>query len=222
LLRKTLYKAFTLTRLTLAVSITAVIGLAVGSMSTTLVHAHSHSDVMRESIQSARLAMMKLEVMLRAAKLVTCAGGSRLVIWTGDANDDGRINVGELVLVRYDAGAEKVEYWRVVFPETMSQGLRKALNRTLTLNEATDAGLVAEALGAGGLAGYLARPALASSVTGFEMAADAPPPRSRLLALRVAAGPPDQHITLSNAVRLRADATEYVDNVDGQWVLDLP
>jgi hypothetical protein len=59
-------------------------------------------------------------------------------------------------------------------------------------------------------------------VTGFAAGAYPPAPRTTLVALELAAGSPERHLTVSTAVRLRADATEAVETVDDQWVLKLP
>lgn len=215
-------KAFTLTELMIGMAIVAVIGLAVVGIASALAYADSSTDSMHESIQSARLAMMKMKTVLRSAKLVAAASNGRLVLWTGDANDDKQINITELVLVKYDAGAGTIEYWQVAFPESMPAGRLRALNVTVTLDEATEAAGVENLLSQATYASYLAKPAWALGATSFEMAVDADPPLSRLVVLRLGVGPIDQHIEVSSAVRLRADATQYVQNVEDSWTLDLP
>ncbi len=215
-------KAFTLPELVIAVSITAVIALAVAGLAAALTHAHGTTDTMRESIQSARLAMMKMETALRTGKLVPSASAGRLVVWTGDENEDKQINVAEIVLFKHDAGDGTIQRRQVVFCPTMPPETREALNRSYTLEEVTDGADVEDELNRPEYASYLSAPVLATGVTGFEMGTDVDPPQSRLVLLQVAVGPADQHITLSNAVQLRADATGYVSKVQGSWVLNLP
>jgi len=202
--RTTPRKALTLPELVMAVSITALVGLAVATVASALSYAHGRSDAMRESIQSARMAMMRTGAELRKARLVGCAADGRIVLWAGDADEDGDINVSEVVLVRYDDEEATVEQWQVVFPPSMPPETREALDVALTVEQLADGAAVEAYISQATYAGYLAQWVLAAEVADFETGWDAAPPETRLVTLRLAVGPADQRMTLSTAVRLRA------------------
>ncbi len=215
-------KALALAELVLAISIATVVAGAVAGLAAGLSRAHASTDVLRETVHSMRMGMMRLERALRTAKLVTAAETARLVLWTGDANGDGEINVDELLLMGHDAEAGTLVSRHVVFPEGMGRGLRKVLNAPLPLEACTDAAGVDALLDSAVYRRHVARLVLAEGVTGFAAGALPPAPRTTLVTLELAAGPPGRRLTLSAAVRLRADATEAVDRADEQWVLKLP
>jgi hypothetical protein len=126
-------KALTLAELILAIGIAAVVAGAVAVLAAGLSHAHARTEALRETVHSMRMGMMRLERALRTAKLVTAAETGRLVVWTGDANGDGQINVDELLLLGHDADAGTLVSRQLVFPEDMARGLRKLLNVPLPL-----------------------------------------------------------------------------------------
>lgn len=215
------HKGFTLSELVLAVSITAVIGLAVVSVAVALSHAHSHSDVMTESIQSARAGMLSMEASIRRARLVAGMDTGTVVLWLGDAYEDKQINLDELVVVRYLPDNDTIEHWQVIFPEGMSEATLSALNVTRTLAQAGDPSAVLDLMSQTIYADSLSTRVLATGVDDFQAVMDAAPPFSRIVLLRVAVGPPDQRIKLTNAARLRADAVDSVEMVEGVPVLNL-
>jgi len=121
-------KAFTLAELLMALSLTAVIALAAATLAGALSSAREQTDAMAGAIQSGRAAMMNLDASLRKARLVTAAEANSLVIWTGDANEDERINVNELVLLTSQPASQTVERWEVFFPDSLSLKLLDSLN----------------------------------------------------------------------------------------------
>jgi len=220
--RRSADKAFTLAELLMAVSITSIIALAVAAMATALGHAQSSTDSMREAIQSARIGVLRMGDTLRTSKLVTCASSDRLIAWTGDANDNDEINLSELVMFRYQPDDDTIEQWQILFPDSMPAPQRAVLDITRTLSQAVNGSGIENTMSRATYASYLVRPVLASSVNSFTMEASPGVPETAVVRLRVNVGEGVQQITLNNTAGLRADATEYVEQSQGAWVLNLP
>jgi len=214
-------RAFTLAELVMALSLTAVIALAAATLAGALSSAHGQTDAMSGAIQSGRTAMMSLDASLRKAKLVAAADGSRLVLWTGDANGDERINVNELVLLTSQPASHTVERWEVVFPASMAPALLEALNVQRDLADVDAVDDVTALLEQAVYQDYLIKTILATDVVDFQVVADQTAPLSRLLLLRLRVGPTGQQIALTNSVRLRADVVDRVAMIEGVPVLDL-
>jgi Tfp pilus assembly protein FimT len=217
-------KAFTVGELLIAMSITAVVGLAVATVAGALSRAHAQAESARDAVQSGRAGMARIEAVLRRAKLVTAAPVNQLVCWMGDANQDRQINLDELVMIGYVPDERTVELRRVIFPDTLPADLVNALNVQRKLYECVDpdeiAGLMEEAL----YDPYRLSVVLADDVEDFRVSVDAPAPFTRLVIVRMTVGALTDQIVLSNAVLLRADAVGnvFMADTDGDGVDDSP
>lgn len=207
----------TLAELLMAVTITSLIGMAVVTLSSALSNAQASTDSMAEAISSGRYAMMNIAADIRKAGLITAADADGMVIWTGDDNSDGQINLDELVLVRPNDDEHTVERLQVVFPPSAPP----SLNITRELNRVTDVDKVRKLLIRNRYSNYLTRRTLAVGVSNFEVVTNEAPPIPQLVLMRLAVGQGAQQITLTNTARLRADATGCVSFVDGIPELDL-
>ncbi len=207
----------------MAMTITVMIGMSVVMVGVALSNAQAHTDNMIEAISSGRYAMMSMDADVRKADLITAVGSGEMVIWTGDGNADGRINVNELILIQYDSGNQTVERLGVVFPASMPPEQLVALNVSKTLAEVTNVGNVRNLLTMATYSDYLDRRTLAVDASNFEVVTDEALPMSRLVLLRLAVGQQQdgQLITLTNTSHLRVDATGFVSFVNGVPVLDL-
>jgi len=214
-------KAFTLAELLMALSLTAVIALAAATLAGALSSAREQTDAMAGAIQSGRAAMMNLDASLRKARLVTAAEANSLVIWTGDANEDERINVNELVLLTSQPASQTVERWEVFFPDSLSLKLLDSLNVRRDLAEVNAVSDVTALLGRAVYQPYLIKTILATDVVDFQVVADQAAPLSRLVLLRLRVGPTGQQIALTNSARLRADMVDRVAVIHDEPVLDL-
>ena len=208
--------AFTLVELLMAVTITAMIGMAVVAVSSALSSAKASTDSMVEAVSSGRYAMRSIAADVRKAALVTAADDDGMVIWTGDDNGDGQINLDELVLIRPD-DEHTVERLQVVF----TPAAPASLNISKTLEKVTDVDNIRKLLIDKKYSDYLSRRTLAVDVSNFEVVTDESPPIPQLVLIRLTVGQVPQQITLTNTARLRADATGYVSFEDGKPVLDL-
>ncbi|HET6428440.1 MAG TPA: hypothetical protein VFJ30_08525 [Phycisphaerae bacterium] len=205
--------AFTLMELMLALSITSVIGLTVGSVAVALSHAQSHTDQLSESVQSGRGGLLAIESHVRKAKLVTAVETNGLVLWLGDANADGKINVDELAMISHDGDSREVRLSKLSFPKTLSPTMLEMLNVSRTLSAVDTISDVSSELDRGIYVGYVAVSPLAINVARFEVVTDAAPPLSRLVGLRITVGTEGgRQVSLVSSARLRDDETANVSS----------
>jgi hypothetical protein len=207
-------KAFTVAELLIAMSITAVVGLAVASVASALSHAHGQAESLWNAIQSARTGMGRIETLLRKAKLVTGTGPDRLLCWMGDANDNREIDLDEIALIHRVADARTVQLSRVVFPETMPDELVDALNLRRRLYEWGYPDEAQQLMEEGLYDPYRSTVVLATDVEDFQVSVDAAAPFTRLVIVRMTVGPLTEQITLTSAVVLRADAVDNILLID--------
>jgi prepilin-type N-terminal cleavage/methylation domain-containing protein len=92
-------KAFTLVELLIALLVTGIILSAVVTL------AYAMSSAGRDSTDTAvkeaqlRQARLRIGELIHQCRLICAAPGNDLAVWQADSNDDGRINVGELVYI---------------------------------------------------------------------------------------------------------------------------
>ncbi|MHC4715674.1 MAG: PulJ/GspJ family protein [Planctomycetota bacterium] len=205
-------KAFTLLELMLSLSVISVMGLTVASVAAALSYAQSHTDEVSESVHSGRSGLLTIESYVRRAKLVTAVQATGMVLWLGDANDDGQINVAELAMVQYKGQAREVRLSRVIFPANLAPDTLELLNTPKALSSVDEMDEVTDEFDRGIYAGYLTTMPLATNVEEFTVATDVAPPLSRLMLLRIKVGhSSDRQIQMTSSTRLRADETANVE-----------
>ena len=69
-------KAFTLVEMVMAISITAITGLAVAGVTVALSNAHAHSETFYQSLRTGHFVMHRLQNGLRCARLVTATNNN--------------------------------------------------------------------------------------------------------------------------------------------------
>jgi type II secretory pathway pseudopilin PulG len=214
-------RGFTLPELFLSISVTALIGLAVASVSVGLSNAYHSTDEMEDAVQTGRAAMNHMEELFRGSKLVLAQSHNQVAVWTGDADASGSVNLDEIVLVAGDS-ADGVVTARSVDLSEAEAGVREALNEVLALEEVDTVGKVRGRMDGGGVANYKQELVLADEVSGFNVETDQGAPYTGCLSLRMTVGQGGEQITLNTSVALRADAREYVGEVGGRPHLDMP
>jgi hypothetical protein len=200
----------------MALTITALIGMTVVTVSSALSSAQASTDSMIEAISSGRYAMRSIAADVRKAALVTTADDDGMVLWTGDDNADEQINISELIFIRLDDN-QAVQRLQVVFPPSAAP----SLNVSRTLAQVTDTGNVRNLLTGGAYSNYLTQRTLAVDVSNFEIVTNDTPPIPQLVLIRLTVGQDAQQITLTNTARLRANATDCVSFVENVPVLDI-
>ena len=214
-------RGFTLIEMTMAISITAVVGLTVVGASVALSSAYSHGEDYYGCLQTARGGMRQLHREVEKAHLMlyVTGDGSMLAYWVGDVDANGAINVIELRVAEYDAASGEVMVHRVVYPDTWDQWLIDAYNPDLTLSQAiSPATIQAWVLNNT----YKQTRQIATDVEScrFSLPADAPVSTLVHMGLTVREG--QAVVMLQDAAAPRASAVEYVSDVGGVYVLTLP
>lgn len=205
----------------MAMAITAVVGLTVVTVTFALSNAQAHGGVRSDAIQSARAGMVRIEAVLRKCKLVTRGDGGSMVCWMGDRNDDGAINLDEIIVIRHLSESRLVELRQVSFPDALAPDIVTALNESRTLVEAADIAGVCSLMDQAIYDSYLVTAVLATEVEDLQVVPDAASPFSRLVLLRLTAGSPGRQITLTNSAVVRAPAVDSIKMVEGVPVLSL-
>jgi len=212
-------QGFTLAEVVIAVSVTAIIGLAVAGVAYALCNASEQARGLRYSIQSARAGSMRIETLVRKSKLVCGTGKEEMTLWTGDDNNDGKINLDEIILIHRLGDTKNLESWRVLFPQSLSDWWLRVLNVQLELRKLDDPAALRSVMELSVFRQYLVTRILAAEVEEFEVGTDEVPPFSLTALWKLTAGPPGQQMTLRDAAHLRADAVDSIVLVDGRPVL---
>jgi len=208
--------AFTIAELLIALAITAVIGLTVAGVAMALSRSYQHSEQYYRYLQSGRVASIRLQGSLRKSRLVTASDASTLVLWAEDYNNDGQINVSEVLFVYYDHGARELIERSTVFPDSMSASVREMLDFTIPLSALSDPNV---ATGPPAYESYDSKRLLAAYVEDFQVFCTDAPPFTKLVKFCLKVGGDGQFVTMHGASRLRADRTEYVGEFGGEYVL---
>jgi len=92
-------KAFTLVELLVTLVVTSILLLAVTTLAFAMSSATRDSD--DTTLKEAQLRQTRLRIgeLIRHCKLICAAPGDDLVVWATDPNNDGAINVRELVYI---------------------------------------------------------------------------------------------------------------------------
>jgi len=102
------YRGLTLVELLLALAVTSIVLSAVATLAFAMGRANETTSDMAVKQSQVRFATLKFSDLIRHGKLVCGMAGSDLALWSGDTNDDGQININELVLIERGAGADYV------------------------------------------------------------------------------------------------------------------
>lgn len=210
-------KGLTLAELVLAMAITAVIGLAATGVTLAVSNINEEAESYYEYLQSGRVAASRLERTLRSARLVTVAEDSKIVAWTRDRVDKGNINVSEVTKIYLNTNTKRLMLRRTVFPDSMDQATREALDVSVPLSDLTDPSVVhAESM----YPQYDVTRVLARNVWEFTVYPDEPAPLTGTLKFRLVVGSYPQTVTRYGAVTLRASKVSRVAVANGTYVLE--
>jgi len=92
-------KAFTLAELLVALVVTSVILSAVATLAYAMSSASRVSEDTFLKQAQLRQARLRIAELVRTCKLICAAPGHDVAIWQADSNNDGKINIGELVYI---------------------------------------------------------------------------------------------------------------------------
>lgn len=209
--------AFTLMELIMALSIMSLIGLAVAGASMVLSTSYTRSQEQYQNIQIARSVMRRLHAQIRTARLVTACRDDTIVLWANDKNGNGKINITEIVLVRFDSGAGEVREYRIVFPSEWTQEKKNLFNVVVSLDSVSTVDEAWETIASFGT--YRVMLPLATDVSGFQLSASAAAPLATYVGVSVTVGQGKHSAMLRSAASLRKDETARVGTAGEDWVL---
>ena len=209
---RTKSKGFTLLEMTMAVTITAIIGLAVAGATIALSRAYQDTEEFYQSLQTARSAMLRIQRTVQGSKLITACPGTILVLWVDDTNGNGNINADEVLVLVFDTAAQEVRLCRKVFPDA----LKPALNVEVPLYDLIDANAVLSNVSG---SAYVQTIVLANDTTDFYATASPAPPLAKRVDLYLSVGTDKNVMALRSAATTRGPKTAQVQVVDSQYVL---
>ena len=105
-MQDTRYKnGFTLVELLVALVVTSIVLTAVATLAFALGTVNDTSDDTSRKQAQVRFATLRISELIRHGRLICAAAGTDLAIWRADDNDDGQLNINELVYI--DAGPNR-------------------------------------------------------------------------------------------------------------------
>ena len=118
-MRNKRYKnGFTLVELLVALIVTSIITAAVATLAFALSSANDSTDDTNQKQAQIRYATLRISELIRHCKMICGRPGGDLAVWRADDNDDGQININELVYIEKGSGSD---YLRLcVFPSSVT------------------------------------------------------------------------------------------------------
>ena len=98
-------RAYTLVETLLALVVVALIGVAAAAILQTTAYGTSAQRDTRRLVVRGEAVHTRLDTAIRNARAVLAAGSGYIVLWTGDTNADGHVNLSELELIEVPSGS---------------------------------------------------------------------------------------------------------------------
>ena len=106
------YKSgFTLIELLVALMVTSIIFTAVATLAYALSSANDATDDTSLKQAQLRYATLRISELIRHCKLVCNTDGNGAAIWRADDDDNGQININELVYIDAGAGRDHIRFY---------------------------------------------------------------------------------------------------------------
>ena len=97
---------FTIVELLLALIVTGIILAAVTTLAFAVSVANDTTDDTSQKQSQIRYATLRISDLLRHCKLICGTPNGDIALWRADSNDDGQININELVYIEKGAGGD--------------------------------------------------------------------------------------------------------------------
>jgi prepilin-type N-terminal cleavage/methylation domain-containing protein len=97
-------KGFTLVELLVALIVTGIVLAAVATLAFAVGAANDETDDTSQKQAQIRHATLRISELIRHCKLICGMPGDDLAVWRADENDDGQININELVYIERGTG----------------------------------------------------------------------------------------------------------------------
>jgi len=101
----------TLVELLVALVVTSIVLAAVATLAFALGNANEASDDTSQKQAQVRFATLRISELIRHCRLICCAADSDIAIWRADDNDDGQINISELLYIEAGSGGEHLQLY---------------------------------------------------------------------------------------------------------------
>jgi type II secretory pathway pseudopilin PulG len=209
----------TLIELMMALSIVAIISLAIAGLTFAVSDAQATTDDQNNSLQAARSSLGNLERMIRQARLVSGGGTDHLALWMGDTNGNGQINADETIYLTYLPGQRAVRMKSVRFPVNMDPVYKSLLNDDVSLSQSADVATLDSLVGC---TAYIQQSDVAVDVDYMEFKFSAAPPLTQAVTIAARFGTAPRAVSLNSTIHLRAAATKNVVDDGGEFVLCVP
>ncbi len=95
---------FTLVELLVALIVTGIVLAAVATLAFAVGTANDATDDSSQKQAQVRYATLRISELIRHCKLICGTPGNDLAVWRADENDDGQININELVYIERGTG----------------------------------------------------------------------------------------------------------------------
>jgi len=108
-MRNTRYnRGLTLVELMVALVVTGVVLAAVATLAYALGTAHDAADDTSQKQAQVRYATLRISELIRHCKLVCSATDEDFAIWRADDNEDGQVNISELVFIEKGSSSNRL------------------------------------------------------------------------------------------------------------------
>ena len=222
--------ALTSLELTISLVIVSVIGLSAGGVTLVLSESYAETESKYDNTQAGRGALTLMQKYLNESRLVTALDNGTIVLWHRDRNEDGKINLSELVMLTHDTDMGAIKMLRVAFGEGMESGMVAALDYRIELFKATDVDYVT---GCFEQDSRTYEKVIVENVQEFKAIAEPPCPMAKMVRLFLIVGEGNRHssvnrsgaggenhLALQSAAALRVDDTQRImTDAAGQYML---
>lgn len=100
--------AFTLVELLVALMVSSIVLTAVTTLAFAMASANDTTDDTSRKQAQVRYTTLKISDLIRHCKLVCFAGPDDFALWRADDNDDGQINISELIYIEKGAASDRL------------------------------------------------------------------------------------------------------------------
>ncbi|MCX5659911.1 MAG: prepilin-type N-terminal cleavage/methylation domain-containing protein [Planctomycetota bacterium] len=111
----------TLVELLLAMTVTAIMGMAIAQMLIATSSATNSRNDMRALITRQKALTVRLDEAIRGSTMVLASGSNYLVLWMGDTRADDVPNLSEIRRIEYDSSLGQLISYKAVFPGSWTQ-----------------------------------------------------------------------------------------------------
>lgn len=116
-----LKKGFTLVELLVAMVVTSIVLTAVATLAYAMSSANDATDDTSQKQAQIRFTTLRVSELIRHCKLICSATGEDMAIWRADDNNDGQINISELVYIETGPSREHLRLYE--FPSSNNSAI---------------------------------------------------------------------------------------------------